>query len=743
MQLDEFTRARQALAQGNLELAAQLCRELIARDNANAMVWGMLGHILHRQQHVDKAIAACQRACELDANLVPPRMELAQMAKRLGDQAFAKSVLQQLVQLRPQDIATRIDFLSACLACAKIEGNLVFAGLEFDRQINWLEKHATQSWEAQNTLGIVYLQRAQVDKAILSFHRATQIGPHAFAAWINLAELLIEQERYEQAREAAQHAVNLDLQSARALDALAWSSQKMSAPSHELLVLREKIVALEPTTIRLASLGHNLLKLGRFTDARLVFERCLEFDPDYLPAHWALFQYPKGEIILSDADIVQYLAQWEAGLRYFETIDSFELPVLNMLESCFRLNTNFYLHYTGVDVTALQIRYGKMIERVMQRLNAETNNRSIQKTKSLRPRIGFVSSHFRRHTVYKLFGPMIRSLANSEFDVFIYHLESIRHPELELLEGLGFTTFTFEQSPKKWADQIRADQLDLLVYLDIGMHPTPQILAAQRLATVQAMWWGHPVSFGASCMDYFLSSELMEPEDGSHHYAEKLVRLPNLGIAFEPPDRLPAEVSSFAPRASNEVRFFLGQSASKLLPLHDNLLGEIVNRVPHARIHMIPHFVPELRAALSARIRASFEARGLDYDRHIVMHPFQSEENFLGLAQSSDINLDSLLWSGGNTSLEITWCDVPSVSLPGKFMRARHTYAILRMMGLDELIARDQAHYLDIVERLALDLNWRAEVKLKLQKNKHKLYRDQAAIDGFHLFLREKTPRQE
>ena len=35
---------------------------------------------------------------------------------------------------------------------------------------------------------------------------------------------------------------------------------------------------------------------------------------------------------------------------------------------------------------------------------------------------------------------------------------------------------------------------------------------------------------------YFLSSALMEPEDGERHYTETLVRLPNLSIHYQPPD---------------------------------------------------------------------------------------------------------------------------------------------------------------------------------------------------------------
>ena len=60
-------------------------------------------------------------------------------------------------------------------------------------------------------------------------------------------------------------------------------------------------------------------------------------------------------------------------------------------------------------------------------------------------------------------------------------------------------------------------------------------LAALRLAPVQCTTWGHPDSSGLPTMDYYLSSEVMEPPDADAHYTERLVRLPGLGIHYNAP----------------------------------------------------------------------------------------------------------------------------------------------------------------------------------------------------------------
>ena len=76
--------------------------------------------------------------------------------------------------------------------------------------------------------------------------------------------------------------------------------------------------------------------------------------------------------------------------------------------------------------------------------------------------------------------------------------------------------------------QIAAAELDIVFYPDIGMEALTYFLAFARLAPVQCVTWGHPVTTGIPALDYFVSSELLEPDGAEAHYAERLVRLPRL-----------------------------------------------------------------------------------------------------------------------------------------------------------------------------------------------------------------------
>ena len=59
----------------------------------------------------------------------------------------------------------------------------------------------------------------------------------------------------------------------------------------------------------------------------------------------------------------------------------------------------------------------------------------------------------------------------------------------------------------------------MLIYLDIGMDARNQLLAPLSLAPIQCFAWGHPVTTRLDSIDYFLTSELMEPTDGDDYIA--------------------------------------------------------------------------------------------------------------------------------------------------------------------------------------------------------------------------------
>jgi predicted O-linked N-acetylglucosamine transferase (SPINDLY family) len=97
--------------------------------------------------------------------------------------------------------------------------------------------------------------------------------------------------------------------------------------------------------------------------------------------------------------------------------------------------------------------------------------------------------------------------------------------------------------------------------------------------------------------------------------------------------------------------------------------------------------------------------------------------------------LDSIGWSGGNTTLEALAQNLPVVTFEAELMRGRVSAGMLRMMGMPEGIAGSIDEYVAMAVRIAADPAWRAELKRRVSENKQRLYRDRASIAGLEDFL--------
>ena len=305
---------------------------------------------------------------------------------------------------------------------------------------------------------------------------------------------------------------------------------------------------------------------------------------------------------------------------------------------------------------------------------------------------------------------------------------------MEFVEGLPFEAL---------AKKIRRDALHLLIFPEIGMDPVTTKLAALRLAPVQCNSWGHPITSGMPTIDYFLSSELMEPGNGDHLYTEELIRLPKLSVHYTPPSYSVRAMrrSELGLRDSASV-FLCAQSLFKYLPQHDVLFSHIARQVEDSQfIFFSSQHSRELTEKFQRRIARSFEKGGLDAARHVVMLPRVDHSAFQAVARLSDIFLDSIEWSGCNTTLESMVCGLPAITCKGAAMRGRHTYAFLKTMGLEELIAADVPSYIDLAVRLGRDHNWRNRVRSQISGRLPQLFGDIACVRALEDFLYRATRR--
>jgi hypothetical protein len=254
---------------------------------------------------------------------------------------------------------------------------------------------------------------------------------------------------------------------------------------------------------------------------------------------------------------------------------------------------------------------------------------------------------------------------------------------------------------------------------------------------VQCNSWGHPDTSGFPTLDYYLSSDLMEPPDAQDHYTEQLVRLPNLSIYYETADARPILLNRkhLGLRPTATV-YWCGQSVFKYLPQFDQIFPRITEKLGDCQFVFIRyHTGSYINELFRKRLDRAFSAFGLKAADYCIVLPRLDPDRFVAAIGQCDIFLDSIGWSGCNSTLESLRHDLPIVTMTGPLMRGRHTMAILKMMGVTETITETIEDYVSTAVRLAQDDKWRLAVKNRISKNKHRLCRDTTCVRALEEFL--------
>src|SRR5262249_36950107 len=188
--------------------------------------------------------------------------------------------------------------------------------------------------------------------------------------------------------------------------------------------------------------------------------------------------------------------------------------------------------------------------------------------------------------------------------------------------------------------------------------------------------------------------------------------------------------------------YWCGQSLSKYLPQFDSVFPCIAREAGDCQFVFVEFpGAAHVTDLFRQRLDRAFAASGTRAAAHCVFLPRLDPQRFLAAMGRCDIFLDSVGWSGCNSTLESLAHDLPIVTIPGPLMRGRHSAAILQRMDAVETIARGIDEYIAIAVRLAKDPNLRSAIRDRIARNKHRIYRDDACIAALEEFLHRAARR--
>ncbi len=717
---------------------------------------------LHREGQPAKALEAYRDLLELE----PGR----------GDVWYLRSLAEQALG-RPDESRASADralaiepdhphFLLHSGHLAHDAGDLERAARELAR-VAELRPEWAPAWAS---LGAVHLDAERADDAVACLERAAALDPNRAKAWNNLGFALLGLDRRDEARSAFERALSLEpgfalarLNLARALEAggdapgalaQADEARRLAPRNPEAHLMAgdlcrkrrdaagaleryQSAVAANPALPRARNaLAEMLWEAGAIDAARREFEANRRDHPGDLKA--AL-----GSALLLPAvyagkdDLARCRESYRQGLHDLqERSGDFSWKRAQDALADMRW-TNFYLAYQGRNDRELQSLYGDFIRGLLRRAApgfVEGPARRVRE--GARLRVGFLSHFFFNCTAGRYFASWVRGLDASRFETFVYYTNPLVADDTRAIAAsAAHFRHVASRTVHDIARQVLADELDILVYPELGMHADSFALGSLRLAPVQCAGWGHPTTTGLPSIDWFLSCESMEPEAAQACYRERLALLPGLGTNYaRPAGETGGERADFSLPADRHL-YLVPQSVFKIHPDNDGLIADVLAADPAGIAVFFAAGAPAHVEAFAKRIAPALAVRGLSVERNLLFLPFLTHGEYLRVNRLCDVMLDTLHWSGGNTSLDAIAMGLPVVTLPGGLMRGRQSAGMLRILGLEELVARDESDYVRIAVGVASDRDRRESISRRMGEGSVALFDQQGPVEAFADFL--------
>lgn len=350
-------------------------------------------------------------------------------------------------------------------------------------------------------------------------------------------------------------------------------------------------------------------------------------------------------------------------------------------------------------------RYTKRIERY--------THSSKQKLKNKKIRIGMVSDGFRNHPVGQMITSTLEALSNHEIEIYAYstNLEE-DHITIKIKKTANQWKTVTHLTDEELADELVNDEIDILFDLCGHNNGFRMKTMAMKPAPILVKWVGGLINTtGLSTMDYLMSDSIETPVGEDKFYTEKLIRMPDDYICYNPPIYTP----DVLPPPARRNKFITLGCFNNPTKINHILLSEwvkIMHSLPGSRLFLKGYqFSSE---ALREKIKKKINSLGICEKRLIIEGPSNHEE-LLKSYNKVDIALDTWPYSGGLTTCEAMYMGVPVVTFPGPTFAGRHSATHLTSAGMPQLVAESWEHYHDLVIMLANDIDNLANIRTHLR----------------------------
>jgi predicted O-linked N-acetylglucosamine transferase (SPINDLY family) len=552
--------------------------------------------------------------------------------------------------------------------------------------------------QAHNNLGTIFSQLGRFEEAVACYQQALRADPNYVQAYSNLGNVFSGMGKLEEAMSCYQQALTLNPNSVQVHNNLGALLTKRGQLA-EAVAHYQQILTLNPKDAEVRSrLGIVLWKMGKLTEAIAGFQQVLTINANEVQTHIFL------ALSLTSLGRIE-----EAIAHYRRVANETMMPTAALL-----LTLNYADGYEPAVIFSEHQKFNEqyaipLASSIRPHLNVPIAHRRLK--------IGYVSGDLRKHPVGYFMAPILAQHHHESFEIYCYSQGTTVDSMTQRLQQYSDHWITGEKfTDEQLAEQIRQDQIDILV--DLAGHTAKNhlLVFARKPAPVQVTYLGYPTTTGLTAIDYRITDNYVDSQGINEQYSSEIpVHLPASFFCYQPAADSPP-VNDLPALQQGHVTFGSFNNFAKVSPEILHLWANVLSAIPNSKLLIKTRYLSD------PATRQVFEERLSQLDikpTQLILEEFSSAPTYLKSYHQVDLGLDSYPFNGGTTTCEALWMGVPVVTLVGNRQVSRLGLSILTTIGLTELIAHTKEEYLEICINLARNLKYlqtlRAEMRARMQ----------------------------
>ncbi|WP_211208912.1 tetratricopeptide repeat protein [Cytophaga aurantiaca] len=640
--------------------------------------------------------------------------------------------------------------------------------------------------DAQHLLGLVYSEQGKYENAIRYISEAITTNPDNTAYYSNLGEVYRLAGEWDKALSHFQKALQIQPDFVEAKFNLA-NGLHQKGDTQQAFALYAEILVVQPTHIKAAFNSANILMAnGQYRSAIDAFRKVLAMNNNHADAHNNLaivlsewdhldeaeihyknalalnpqFSEAKKNLInllesIGKSEEARELIRSEDSFRRQQTsallheksisptihcsqteIAEYREELLNLFTSLpfnsfssddfirfstLELPTLSNLIYQGEDDLKIKTSYAALFKSVFPEYTP--------KGSVFKKHIGIVVTSGHEGVFLKCMRGILNTISTETFRITV--ICSYPNGEKIIRPVLTNPDVEFLSIPNVLsvaAELILKSNIDLLYYWECGTDKINYFLPFMRLAPIQCISWGWPITSGIPNMDYFISAANLETDNSQSFYTEQLYIQKRIPVYYyRPPIPVKDVMKPISYFGLNEINhhYICQQNLRKVHPDFDALVKGILEQDPLG----IVIFINDKNKYVSDRFKKRLQVSCKDVYSRIVFLERLSENDYLNVLLLSDVALDTTHYGGGaNTCYDAFACGTPLVTLTGMFHRSRFAFAAYQQMNYTYCVAHSSEEYIQKAVQLGTQKELRKEVSASLKKASNILFEDIEAV---------------